>query len=448
MPRGWLVGIAAAVAVVLALLAPASASALSCAAPLDGYSAFRSADLVAEGVLLSGPSRDGVLFSPARLAVSRYLKGSGAPVLRVGTLGRQIDTGAIFPGFSSLIPGLYHARAGETWRVYGFTSKRNRRASDGGVALLGAACNFDDVRIPASRVLRPVSGAVRRTRGDRRRAWRAAVFAGPRGVRCVRLARRPGRLAPHGECGRLSGRRATLVGLGRRRVRGRATTAVAVAGRGLRRIAVIRPADGATVTAGAKRGLALAVLDGVSELSELDVVARYADGSSRRFGWTAQRAVAAPTAGRPAWAADFEPGRLPRGDRTVCVTLTQAGRPGRTDTGPAGARSGECARRPDRPFLAVRRVLESTEATRSGVTPVETLVFGAVPRSVTHIAVRGPEGERAPALSRRGRAFVVAYAGSVPLSQLAVSFSFASGAQRAFVARRSVNVARLPAAGF
>ena len=65
-------GLAASVATAaLWLGAAAPASATSCAAPDPSYDAFQSADLVAEGVLLSGPSRDGILFSPARLAVSR-----------------------------------------------------------------------------------------------------------------------------------------------------------------------------------------------------------------------------------------------------------------------------------------------------------------------------------------------------------------------------------------
>jgi hypothetical protein len=427
-------GLAASLATVaLWLVAAAPASATSCAAPDPAYDAFRSADLVAEGVLLSGPSRDGILFSPARLAVTRYLKGSGPAVLRVGTLGNQIATGDVSDIVALGFGGSF-ARVGQSWRIFGSTSRRDRRLyNDGGVTSLGAVCSFDDRLLSPTRLLVPVPGTTRRAGAGRDR-WRARLFRTSNGVRCVRFGLHPRRGSAHGECRR--GAHGTLVAVRRRGAGQGATTAVALAGPGLRSVSVRRLRDGFARETAASGGVALAVLDGVSEPGDLEIVARYADGTRRDFGRAALRATVPDSATTPTWAADHERGR---GDRP-CVTLVQPDDPDRTTQPSDHARHGECARRREAPFLAVRRSLEHPEGSRDGVV-AQTLVFGAAGSSVTEVSVRGPDGERAAGLSRRGRAFLAVFSGPVSPAQLTVRLRYANGTETTWSGRRSVNVA-------
>ncbi len=65
------------------------------------------------GVMLPGPAtQGGVLGSPARMRVERYLKGHGPRVVRVDTALR-IKPGGITGGSEGIFP-----RAGERWKIY------------------------------------------------------------------------------------------------------------------------------------------------------------------------------------------------------------------------------------------------------------------------------------------------------------------------------------------
>ena len=86
--------------------------AASCAAasPAEQFAAAR---LVLVGVMLPGPAtQDGVLGSPARMRVERYLKGHGPRVVRVATALR-IEPGGITGGSEGIFP-----KAGERWKIY------------------------------------------------------------------------------------------------------------------------------------------------------------------------------------------------------------------------------------------------------------------------------------------------------------------------------------------
>src|SRR5690348_8692448 len=86
--------------------------AASCAA-VSPAEQFAAARLVFVGVMLPGPAtQDGVLGSPARMRVERYLKGHGPRVVRVDTALR-IEPGGITGGSEGIFP-----RAGERWKIY------------------------------------------------------------------------------------------------------------------------------------------------------------------------------------------------------------------------------------------------------------------------------------------------------------------------------------------
>jgi len=181
------------------------------------------------------------------------------------------------------------------------------------------------------------------------------------------------------------------------------------------------------------------VLDGVSEPGDLEIVARYADGTHRRFGRAALRATVPGSGTTPTWAADHGRGRGGR----LCVTLVQPEDPDRTNEPANHARHGECARRREAPFLAVRRSLEHPEGSREGVV-AQTLVFGAAGSSVTEVSVQGPqrrEGGRALPPRRRlpGRA-----GGAGTGAALTVQLPYANGSEITWSGRRSVNVAPPP----
>jgi hypothetical protein len=82
---------------------------------------FAGARLVFVGVMLPGPTaRLGgvrVLGSPARMRVTRYLKGHGPRTVRVDTAVR-IDRNAVTASEDGIEP-----RAGERWQIYA-TSRR------------------------------------------------------------------------------------------------------------------------------------------------------------------------------------------------------------------------------------------------------------------------------------------------------------------------------------
>jgi len=86
--------------------------AASCAA-VSPAEQFNMARRVFVGVMLPGPTAEaGVLGSPARMRVERYLKGHGPRIVRVETALR-IEPGGIAGGSEGILP-----KAGQRWKIY------------------------------------------------------------------------------------------------------------------------------------------------------------------------------------------------------------------------------------------------------------------------------------------------------------------------------------------
>src|SRR3954469_15525392 len=105
--------VALAAAVALAAGAPSAAEAAPCTP------AASRADVIFDGIVLSGP-RLGVtadLLSPARLQVVRYVKGHGPRIVRVATSFRQGEMGTGVTG------GTFTPEPGEVFRIFGTTPR-------------------------------------------------------------------------------------------------------------------------------------------------------------------------------------------------------------------------------------------------------------------------------------------------------------------------------------
>jgi hypothetical protein len=100
-----------AVTAALALASSQSVQASCIKATPEQKSDF--AETVFEGVALPGPAVDGVLITPARFQVSRYLKGDGPDVRLVATALQRSARGSIGYGSEGILPG-----AGEHWRIF------------------------------------------------------------------------------------------------------------------------------------------------------------------------------------------------------------------------------------------------------------------------------------------------------------------------------------------
>lgn len=112
----WLLGLLVAgcgsVQVAATPVRDTTGTAASCAA-VSPAEEFAAARVVFVGVMLPGPAtQDGVLGSPARMRVERYLKGHGPRVVRVVTALR-IEPGGITGGSEGIFP-----KAGQRWKIY------------------------------------------------------------------------------------------------------------------------------------------------------------------------------------------------------------------------------------------------------------------------------------------------------------------------------------------
>lgn len=97
------------------------ATAASCAG-LTAPQQFAAAKLVFDGEMLAGavaPTSSGILASPARVRVTRYLKGNGPAVVAVQTAIKTLDAGASLVTEDGIRP-----RAGERWRIYTSSASR------------------------------------------------------------------------------------------------------------------------------------------------------------------------------------------------------------------------------------------------------------------------------------------------------------------------------------
>ncbi len=415
-----------AVAMLLSLPAPASAFSavvFGCEElPEQRHQRFEDADVVAEGVFLSGPSFYGALLSPARFHVVRYVKGGGPRVVRIQTSQMQVATGRLGLGEEGADaevdadPGV--PRAGGAYRILARTRGRHRERRELTDPI--DTCSGDDRQISIRRLLRPVPGTL--VRGRLGRSSRGArLLRGRGGLRCVVLVVGGG--SP-GACG--YPRKRTLVAMDARA----SSTAVALAGKGLRGFTATRLSDGARVDASARRGVALALLPGFLDRKEVVIVARYRDGATRTFGGFARRASVADPLGGPSWLAEHERAYPNMARRRACVLVW---------IDPVISRTGECGSTKRSPFFfAVRRNSQSSRR----VTTRHTAVFGALSQAVSDVTVTGPQGPQRPAISSRGRSFIALLSGHVHFSKLTVSFVLKDGRTLSYTGRRQLNLAR------
>jgi len=95
---------------------PGTAQALLCTSSEKPGPRFGDAMIALEGVALSGPERKTGLITPARILVTRYLKGNGPDVARVATGTYELGATA----------GAFSPRAGDLVRVVGDRGREDR----------------------------------------------------------------------------------------------------------------------------------------------------------------------------------------------------------------------------------------------------------------------------------------------------------------------------------
>jgi hypothetical protein len=427
---------AALLAAVVALMPAARADALSCAPPEQPASKY--VDVVFDGVLLSGPREEplGRLASPARMHVTRYLKGRGPRVVELGTdvpLLVHGDHGASY----SLIPGLFEPYPGDAYRVYGDTPKRAGSSAGRGV-LTPLACGATFQRRLGSQ-MRVVRGSAVAERDAEGRRWKAELLRGSGRLRCVRV--HPGEAEDALECGRP--RRSTDLLAAVVPAPGKDwTTSVAVVGADLRSIVVDGPGGRRDVAARGSGRLALAVLPGYAERPDLTLTARLADGREVSVpGFGGGLIVPSPVAGSNPWGFALVAAH-PAMAGAACVRYAM-----RPNTGPdaflfGAPRHGECGPQAEG-FFATRYAFDYDEQARQD-RRWSTIVLGRAPDGVARVTIAGPGGERQDARSGPGGQFAAMYPAGVGHEDLTVTFHGADGSERSFTGRRDWNTFRLP----
>lgn len=426
------------------------AAATSCA-PVTERQELRHADVVFEGVVLSGPrggnvqplrrhfEGDGRLVSPARFQVLRYIKGSGPKVVDVGTGNRQVMPGDTPVAFGEVV-GDFDPAPGQVWRIYGQTPRRAGDSADRGVREPGP-CDGSELKRTGAGLNAQSASKVEEPDPSGERIWNAKLFKGPGPLRCVRFGRSG--YAPVAECDRLRGSGELSVGVASAGNRETASTAVVASGPRLESIAV-EGADGVETARARRSGrIALLVLDGYVDRGELRIEASFRDGSVRVLDYAARRAVADDPEDEPGWAATAEPTYPKRGGGAKCTRFEQVIPRSGSSKGYRGEYSGECGKiERDSFFFAVRRVLEyDFEANESR--PRRTVVFGALAPEVVDVTIDGPDGRRRPAIAERGRAFISVYSPSVTYRDLTLTFRLSDGSSETFSGRRQAHVVHL-----
>ncbi|HEX8742903.1 MAG TPA: hypothetical protein VF712_07200 [Thermoleophilaceae bacterium] len=417
-------------------LAPADARALSCAAPERPFSAY--ADVVFDGVLLSGPRQEplGTLASPARMQVLRYVKGRGPRVVEIGTDVPLLSTGD--QGASYLLtPGLFEPYPGEVYRVFGDTPRGAGPSARLGVVTPHPCGGTFGRRTGSFLHVVPGSPVARYDAGGRR--WKAELLRGPGPLRCLRV--HPGLDPDAIECERLGSRGRVLAAAV---PAGGETwaTAIAVTGPDLESIAVDGPLGRAEAAAAGRGRVALVVLAGYAERADLSVTARLRGGRSTALpGFGGGLLVPDPADASLRWGVQLDAAH-PRAAGIGCVRFGQ-----RPDTSRPGSRSaqprhGECGRTADG-FFAVRHVDFYDEVARRDRRHA-TIVFGRAPAGVERVTIDGPDGEREAVAAGAGGPFALMYPPDVDHGDLTVTLHGPGGAELSIAGRRGWNLVRPP----
>jgi hypothetical protein len=287
-------------AAALAAVAPSVAQGATCVRPDSQPSPRASADVIVEGIVLSGPrlGLTGDLLSPAHLQVVRYVKGHGPRVVRVATSFRQGE-----PGFG-IVAGLFTPEPGEVLRIYGRTPAGAGSSAARGI-LEPTECGGFTVLKPG-RHLRTFRGTTLRAESNQGGApWKAQPLRGPDGLLCVRFqpANRPSGVDQEAECAVRPGPRKLLVGIAATSQGASTSTAVVVAAPTLRRVAIDSPDGPQQVRAlGSRLPVAVAVFHGFVDPTQIEIRATFARGRTARVELASRRADAPDPAGQAGWA--------------------------------------------------------------------------------------------------------------------------------------------------
>lgn len=387
------------------------AHALSCPVepgkpPPDPYATH---PVVVEGIPLSGPivPRFG-LGSPARMLVTRWIRGSGPLVVRVRT-SVQLGVGPVY----GHLPGYYAARPGSVARLFA------TRARDG--TLHPNPCASGDRRRDPRSPLHTIrESAVRAAAGER--AWRAVAQRGPFGLHCLVLHPIGRHTGGHDEC-EVDRPLLTVQHEHREDEDEIASTALAVAGRGIRGVELSTP-DGPLALAPRGDGHpVLAVLAGRVDDAEIRARLTMVDGSVRLLrpvGFATELAVDPEL--RPPWRAALDPGRR------TCVGVDQVPpRHGDAETDLEVDGNPLCRSLRRLPyFFAVRSARPQADTTELRPVPERTVLFGAAGPSVATITVRDASGERRLTPGRGGQ-FLTVYPASTGAADLVVEVAFRDG---------------------
>lgn len=420
-------------ALVAGFLASApAADALSCAAPEGPYS--DAADVVFDGVLLSGPHEEplGRLASPARIHVFRYLKGSGPRVVEIGTNVPLVTPGDD-PGVFGEIPGVFAPYPGQVYRVYGDVRERTGSSARSGVYTPDPCGGTYERR--TGTYLRGVRGSRVAERDAGGRRWAAELLRGPGGVACVRV--HPGLDHDSIECNRFEYPHRVVKAVV---PAGGDTwaTALAVAHPRLESITVDGPFGKIERRAG-RAGVALAVLPGYFEQVDLAAFARFENGTTRELlGYGRGRLVPDPQ--RPDLVWTFSTRHAYPPTPTICVAFAQRPDTSRSGRAFGAPRHGECGSS-DHGFFAVRYVDRFDADERRS--RHATFVFGVRGVGVQGVRVTGPDGERTLAFSRGG-VFATAYPPDVDYEELTVTIHHSDYGAETFRGRRDDGVLSPP----
>ena len=385
----------------LAVLAP-RASALSCPARAAGS----RADVVFDGVALSGPQVDGRLISPARFAVLRYLKGGGGRVAHVETaLTDELD-GTIVGLGGELMP-----RPGEVWRIRGIVAGHRALLRRGDV-VDGGLCRGSR-RLARRPDLRPDGRSRVAAAPNGGGRWRVQAEAGRGALRCVSLTRldRRGHLR---ECGRTA-HGAVLAAVTTQGAPRHPSTVVVAGAATLTRLAVTGP-DGRRV-ARAHRGVAALAFAGYVDPSLLGIRLALGHGRRRVVATGAAERVRTedPAGGRWSWSA-----RTRRSGRRLCAGFQQD--PPRFPVPPYLSGAAFCAR----PVGGARFAFApSTPLVGGG--PGRVVLYGAAGRQVRAVAAIVDGRAVELPLAARGRAFLAVFPETVQYALVTLVVRFRDG---------------------
>ncbi|MFL5886979.1 MAG: hypothetical protein ACJ77M_18065 [Thermoleophilaceae bacterium] len=432
MARTCLLATLAAVAA-LAAAAPATADAAACVKPGLGSPSARGAEVIFDGVVLSGPRLGvtGDVLSPARLQVVRYLKGHGPRIVRVatsfaqGAIGRPTGTATFTP------------EPGEVLRIFGRTPRGAGSSAARGV-LEPAACDGFQVLKPG-RYLHVLSGTSTRARSNQGGApWVASPLGGPRSLRCVRFqpANKPAGVDRQAECLARPGPRALLLGVASTSQGASTTTAVVVAARTLRSVSIESP-DGTVEVKALGRGLpmAVAVFSGFVDPTQLEIHATFRGGGQAEAELASRRADAPDPGGQGAWAV-YGADAYPRVKGGICASFWQP-LPRFRDLLTSALPTESCGKLGRAGYWFDVQTTYGTPPPGAAAPVTRTVVSGAIGARVASIAVSAGGIAYPVAIARFGRAFLsVLPAGATPT----LAFRMRDGSTRTYTGRTSLGV--------